>query len=176
LRSDPFILSFVGEGLQRTTVGAILGGGISLAMGGSFGQGAAQGAATSAIAFLCNETMHEWIKNVTDKARKSLNLDLDKAKAIANEELTTHRGHNDLDDAMRHADWSKRMGEEINALTSWFAGVGHEIDGLMKGQSWSEFRMDLHNNAEGRVAASVGRPINPNNLVIDPDNNDRWIY
>ncbi|MCK9614270.1 MAG: hypothetical protein M0R48_02055 [Candidatus Omnitrophica bacterium] len=61
--------AFVGEGLQRTTVGAILGGGISLAMGGTFGAGAAQGAMTSSIAYIANCTLHK----VETKVRNALN-------------------------------------------------------------------------------------------------------
>jgi|GEM_PF-1039312 len=46
--------AIAGRGVQRTLVGAILGGGTSLVMGGSFGEGAAQGARTSAIAYTTN--------------------------------------------------------------------------------------------------------------------------
>jgi len=42
------------RGAQRTLVGTILGGGTSLVMGGSFGEGAAQGAMTSAIGYTTN--------------------------------------------------------------------------------------------------------------------------
>ena len=46
--------AFAARALQRTLVGSILGGGTSLVMGGSFGEGAAQGARTSAIAYTTN--------------------------------------------------------------------------------------------------------------------------
>ncbi|MFZ2937267.1 MAG: hypothetical protein WA066_01000, partial [Candidatus Omnitrophota bacterium] len=68
--------AFAAEGLQRTAVGAILGGGTSLVMGGSFGQGATQGAMTSAIAYICNETMHAGI----EKAKDALNTSKDKSE------------------------------------------------------------------------------------------------
>jgi len=45
---------FIAQGLQRTVVGAILGGGTAMVMGGSFGQGAAHGARTSATAYMTN--------------------------------------------------------------------------------------------------------------------------
>jgi hypothetical protein len=56
--------------------------------------------------------------------------DYGKARAIAMEELRLHRGHNDIDDALRHAEWSCRMTKEIGPYT---AGVGHEIDGWLHG-------------------------------------------
>jgi hypothetical protein len=100
-------------------------------------------------------------------------LDFDKANEIADEMLNKYPGHNDLGDAMRHAEWSKRMSEEINPATSYLAGLGHEIDNLRKGGSWNETRMDLHNNREGRRAAKEGREINPDNLVTSPNQNRR---
>ncbi|MBK8970023.1 MAG: RHS repeat-associated core domain-containing protein [Hahellaceae bacterium] len=87
-----------------------------------------------------------------------------------------HGGHNDHSDASRHSEWSRRMCEEINPFTSWAAGVGHEIDGLLNGQPWNEFMMDLHNNQEGRNAASEGRPVDPSNLVTSPDDAGSIIY
>ena len=36
-----------------------------------------------------------------------------RAEAIAHEELALHQGHNNSDDAMRHAEWSQRMTDEL---------------------------------------------------------------
>jgi hypothetical protein len=94
--------------------------------------------------------------------------DYGRARQIALEELQKHRGHNDADDAARHAEWSYRMYQEIGPFTAWSAGIGHELDDMIHGQPWSEFRMDLHNNREGRRAADENRAINPNNLITAP--------
>jgi hypothetical protein len=94
--------------------------------------------------------------------------DYGRAREIADEELELHHGHNDADDALRHADWSRRMQTEIGPFTSWSAGTLHEVDNLLHGGPWRESMMDLHNNAEGRSAASQNRSIDPNNLRINP--------
>jgi RHS repeat-associated protein len=96
--------------------------------------------------------------------------DYDRARQIGLEELARHRGHNDADDAMRHAEWSRRMRCEIGPFTAWSSGVGHEIGDLFHGMPWSESMMDLHNNAEGRQAGSEGRPVDPGRLVTSPTN------
>jgi RHS repeat-associated protein len=66
----------IGRGIQRTVVGAILGGGTSLVMGGTFGAGATQGARTSAVAYACNETMH----SVVEKVKAALNTSEEKSE------------------------------------------------------------------------------------------------
>jgi hypothetical protein len=98
----------------------------------------------------------------------SLLPDYGAAENIAHEELALHHGHNDMDDAMRHADWNRRMYSEIGPFTAWSSGVGHELTGLLQGQPWNEMEMDLHNNAEGRQAASEGRPIDTSKLQTKP--------
>jgi len=65
---------FFGNLLRRSTVGAILGGGTSLAMGGIFAKGAAQGAQSAAIAYTCNHALHEAEKKL-QKAKKVLCTD-----------------------------------------------------------------------------------------------------
>jgi RHS repeat-associated protein len=101
--------------------------------------------------------------------RTYFDFDYDRASEIAREELQKHHGHNDEDDAMRHAMWSYRMEKEIGPFTAWSSGVGHEIEGcLLQRQPWSEALMDLNNNKEGRDAAAEGRPINPSNLRTNP--------
>ena len=72
-------------------------------------------------------------------------LDLNRARGIAKEELMKRpNGHNDAEDAMRHAEWSRRMVQETNSFTAWVAGTGHEIDNLLNdNEPWSEAVMEL---------------------------------
>ncbi len=92
-----------------------------------------------------------------------------KAYDIAQEELIKFGGHhNDPGDAMRHAEWSCRMYKEAGPFTAWSTGVGHEIEGWINGQPWREGLMDLHNNYEGRSAASAYRSIDPRHLRTGP--------
>ena len=78
-----------------------------------------------------------------------------RAREIGLDELAKHDGHNDCDDATRHAEWSQRMAEELGSGYAWLFGVGHEIgDELrLEPQPIGELFMDLHNNAVGRSAA-----------------------
>lgn len=79
----------------------------------------------------------------------------ERTKQIASEELAKRpSSHNDIGDAMRHAEWMRRTTQETNACTAWLAGTGHEIEGLLDGQPWGEAIMDLHNNAVGRDTGS----------------------
>ena len=53
-----------------------------------------------------------------------------RAEEIAKEELTK-RGqgnHNNEGDAMRHAEWSRRMAEELCSIKAWSFGTAHEVD------------------------------------------------
>ncbi len=95
---------------------------------------------------------------------------LGRAKEIAKEELAKRGSgnHNNEGDAIRHAEWSRRMTEEIGPSTSWAVGLGHEVGGLVKGQPWSEAMMDIKNNAEGRAAARDHKPIDLNKLQKQP--------
>ncbi|NDV23962.1 RHS repeat-associated core domain-containing protein [Desulfovibrio sp. JC022] len=95
----------------------------------------------------------------------------DKAKEIAREELAKRgRGsHNNEGDAMRHAEWSRRMTEDLGPARAWAFGTAHEIDGLInKNQPWNEAMMDIHNNAVGRAAGKAKRAVNNNNLQKSP--------
>lgn len=89
-----------------------------------------------------------------------------RARQIADEELRKHRGHNDCDDAVRHAEWNRRMTEELGYWYALTFGIGHEIEGLFEGQPLQEIRMDLHNNSVGRNSA--GGSINQGNLQTGP--------
>ena len=96
-----------------------------------------------------------------------------KAKKIADELLEKYPGHNDINDAKRHAEWSKRMAEEINQLTAYLAGILHELDNMLNNdQSFDELLMDLNNNRAGREAAQEGSAIDPTDLttIIPPSN------
>jgi RHS repeat-associated protein len=93
----------------------------------------------------------------------------ERAYDIAQQELALHQGHNDFDDAMRHADWSRRMSEEIGPFTSWSTGVCHELQGMAEGQPMDEMQMDLHNNAVGRAAGEAGTDIDISQLQTSPN-------
>jgi hypothetical protein len=90
-------------------------------------------------------------------------LDLDAARRIAAEELARRPGgHNDLEDAQRHAEWQRRVTHEVNETTAGWAGYGHELENLLEGSPWHEILMDLHNNRIGREAGRTGGPIDRN--------------
>jgi hypothetical protein len=111
------------------------------------------------------------------------------AERIKAEVLRDYPGWNNAGDAARHAELSRRMASEIDPLTSYVAGVAHEIDntipgswarfapGFMKahaeenwhGQDKAERDMDLRNNAEGRRAAAEHRPVDPARLQDSPN-------
>jgi len=97
-----------------------------------------------------------------------------RARQIADEELRKHQGHNDCDDAIRHAMWNKRMTEDLGYPYSWVFGTGHELHNLFQGQPFQEIRMDLHNNSVGRTAA--GGSINQGNLQTSPGSGARYPY
>jgi len=74
-------------------------------------------------------------------------------------------------DAWRHAEWNRRMTEELNAQVAFIAGVGHELDTIAEwignkisgkqntltfDQMMKETWMDLSNNFVGRNAADNG--------------------
>ncbi|OEU66809.1 MAG: hypothetical protein BA863_07070 [Desulfovibrio sp. S3730MH75] len=94
-----------------------------------------------------------------------------RATEIANEELKK-RGkgnHNNEGDAMRHAEWSRRMTDELGSARAWAFGVAHEIEGVLKkGQPWGEAMMDLKNNSEGRAASTEKRPVDRSKLQKKP--------
>ena len=111
----------------------------------------------------------ESTRNMYKRFSREMTLDLDKAKLIGKQELAKRPlAHNDLGDALRHANWNKRMVEEINLFTAIVAGIGHEIEGSFLDGNFSEGMMDLHNNAVGRKAGSDGVPINNQDLITSP--------
>jgi RHS repeat-associated protein len=97
-----------------------------------------------------------------------------RARQITDEELRKHQGHNDCDDAIRHAMWNKRMTDELGYWYSWAFGTGHELQGLFQGQPFQEMRMDLHNNSVGRNTA--GGSINQGNLQTSPGSGVSYPY
>jgi len=100
---------------------------------------------------------------------------IDRAREIAAEELAKRpSGHNNAEDAMRHAEWSRRMAEETNQFTACAVGFEHEIEGWLKGQDWAEGLMDIHNNSEGRKADSENRPVDPNKLYKRPGEGSKY--
>ncbi len=165
-------LKFVG----RTLVGGVSAGIIAEIRGGEFGDAFGYSVASAGLMAGFGYAFNDKGEHTFYKfMKKFFRIDLAKAEELAHQELLGHKGHNDVDDAMRHASWNKRMVEEINWMTSVVAGHGHEIEGFFNRPSnmsaWQYFkeaRMDLHNNLEGRWAAFSNRPINTNNLVKNP--------
>lgn len=96
---------------------------------------------------------------------------LERARQIAVEEITRRpRSHNDLGDAMRHAEWMRRTTQETNSCTAWIAGTGHELEGALLGQPLNEMLMDLRNNSVGRDAGRNSTPVDSDRLWILPLN------
>jgi len=97
------------------------------------------------------------------------------AHRIGKDEERLHvNHHNDLGDAERHAEWSKRMADDLGPGFSTAVGIAHEIQETPppwlggRNQPLSEMVMDLHNNAEGVRASRGGRGIDPQHLMDHP--------
>jgi len=104
-----------------------------------------------------------------------LPANFDRAEEIGREELARRaNAHNNIGDAMRHAEWMRRTTQETNLFTAWAAGTGHEVEGLWRGQPISEAMMDLHNNAVGRNAGSNSMSVDPSNLWTLPLNDSQY--
>jgi hypothetical protein len=99
---------------------------------------------------------------------------MDRAGQIGDEVRAEIHGHNDLGDAMRHAEWNRRMQIELGTLTALLAGYGHELENLFGAESrgepvpLGEILMDLHNNSEGRRAGRAHQPVDVNRLMRRP--------
>ncbi|OIQ17409.1 MAG: hypothetical protein BM556_11430 [Bacteriovorax sp. MedPE-SWde] len=90
---------------------------------------------------------------------------------IGQEELKKRNtnAHNNISDALRHAEWQRRSTIETNSFTALLLGTGNEIKGFYNWlrnsnrPSFSKFlrevQMDLHNNMIGRNAGIVGSPV-----------------
>jgi hypothetical protein len=129
-----------------------------------------------------------------DPARRWWNLPAKYAAAdrIKNEVLQKYPGWNNAGDALRHAELSRRMADEIGPVTSAVAGLAHELENTIPapssdrlkgappwgrdhiqsnwhGQRRPEWDMDLHNNAAGIRAALLGRPVDPASLQTRPN-------
>lgn len=98
---------------------------------------------------------------------------IEAGRHIAREEARP-RHHNDHEDGMRHANWSRRMATEIGPVFSALAGVEHEIENTLPtwaggdGLPPSEAAMDLVNNFEGLTAWASDRPVNPTRIRDSP--------
>ena len=72
------------------------------------------------------------------------------------------------------------MMNEIDWPTAFFAGWGHELEGLFNGQPLEEMFMDLHNNAMGRSSDCPDKLLKENKLRIlqQPFRNkgEKWWY
>ena len=81
-------------------------------------------------------------------------------------------GHNDINDAMRHAEWNRRMAEETNTFTAYMVASLFELDNLIHREPLNQFIMDLHNNMKGREAK--GGKVDPRSLItLDPNDRDK---
>jgi hypothetical protein len=115
------------------------------------------------------------------------------ARQIVEEESNRFKGQsNNLGDAMRHANASRRLTERVGPIYAQGAGIYHEADNLAHaawdnvkkaiapnsippgtsvpspGQAISESLMDLRNNAEGRREALEGRGLDVRRLQTRP--------
>jgi hypothetical protein len=78
-------------------------------------------------------------------------------------------GHNDMGDAVRHAETSRRLSAAIGVPAAFTLGTIREIlERWQHNQPRGEMTMDLHNNREGRRAYQEDRPVNPRNLQTLP--------
>jgi len=104
-------------------------------------------------------------------------LELIKAYRIYRDARDKQPGHNDIRDAMRHADTSKRVAEDTSLFTSALLGLANEVKNLAYDRQPSgEVGMDLYNNLQGLLSAATGNPINPDQLkTLDPSS-DSYTY
>ena len=102
----------------------------------------------------------------------------DRAIKIRTDELAKRpTDHNNLGDALRHSEWSRRVTDEIGSGYAWTFGFGHEIlDNTIKplwnggsAQPFNELLMDLNSNHEGIKAALEDRPVSIDNLRYSTD-------
>ena len=100
-----------------------------------------------------------------------------RGRQIAYEAEVRHAGHhNDDRDALRHAEWSRQMADELGPAFAIGAGAQHELEGFIPWdrdgwrapQPLSEALMDMRNNSEGISAAVQQRPIDRANLQVSP--------
>jgi len=95
----------------------------------------------------------------------NLQMQIEQAKKIAYEEREKRpSGHNDGVDAMRHAEWNRRMTTEINPATACAVGIQHEVEGLTNVQPFAEAFMDLYNNTQGIMAGVNGVTVDSSSL------------
>ncbi|CAN5495627.1 hypothetical protein BH10BDE1_BH10BDE1_23640 [soil metagenome] len=98
-----------------------------------------------------------------------------RSREIANEEYQRWGGHhNDMGDAKRHFEWSRRTTRETNTFTAFTAGWGHEIEFFFRrgnmpaNQYMRESSMDINNNSLGRDYGRRGEAMCPGNLTTSP--------
>jgi hypothetical protein len=117
-------------------------------------------------------------------------IDFDQAEKIGLETKARYHGHQGLGDAMRHAEWNRRMALEVNQATATVVSYAYEArnvwETLVKvtqeprsaGYQFStlfkDLPMDLHNNAVGRRAASEGRRVTRAELTSINGGDDPW--
>lgn len=84
------------------------------------------------------------------------------AKGAADRALNENRGHNDISDARRHAQWSADMTQRIGAERAKNFGDAHERSG---GNAAPELLMDLINNHNGRVLGGALPDATPSEIA-----------
>jgi len=93
-----------------------------------------------------------------------------KAQILKDRPVTPRPGDDDMYDAMRHAEASRRISEALGPGYAHLFGTAHEVQNLLTPRNWLEGNilervgMDLRNNAEGRLAWREGRAIDPSRL------------
>lgn len=75
--------------------------------------------------------------------------------------------HNGPADAWRHARWNERMKKEVGICPAFLAGLGHEIEGTLRGQPINEAIMDINNNIKGLSNKSPDELLNSGELIIE---------
>lgn len=89
---------------------------------------------------------------------------------IAADRAQAGAGSDDIYDAKRHSEASRRISQAVGPGYAHLFGTAHELQNLTKPANWLEgdilerVGMDLRNNAEGRLAAKQHRPVNPARL------------
>jgi RHS repeat-associated protein len=103
--------------------------------------------------------------DATKKANQQYNDFLSSGGKIGLDSL-----HNGQADAYRHCLWSCEMSRSIGADQAETVGNIHEIYGTRSGQPPGEEAMDIHNNAQGRAAATLGCKKTPSRTPISVPN------
>jgi RHS repeat-associated protein len=117
----------------------------------------------SATAQIKAKQAYQALESMLNGPAKTLN----DITAIVEKWKKKYPGHNDLSDAMRHAETSKEIAEKYGKAVADALGTLNEVKGNLNGQPQNEADMDYYNNTVGRNAAGKG-PIDPSKLITKP--------